>query len=145
MPKAKDEMQRWLSDLQGRMEEKDWLCFPTSMTIYAPTYAPDGTSCMSAVMALKKKIDVVAGGSTMSDGTGTGFEKGKLKTEPVKVIKAAHCLDAEGAKGIGEAIMKYAVECDQETISVSDSKFFIIPSETYKDWYVEEEKKKRKP
>lgn len=78
-------------------------------------------------------------------GVGTGEEGGKPKTEPVNVIEAAHCLDAEKAGEIAKAVAQYAIECEQEWISVSDSEFHILPSSAMEGWFIEELRKEKRP
>lgn len=116
------------------------------MKIITPTRRKDGTSCKDSIRSLRRRLNNITQGSTIHpDLTGTGFDdEGNIVTESVDLIMVAHCLKPEDADKIGKAITQYAIECDQNSVSISDSEFHILPTEAMEGWFIEELRKGEK-
>lgn len=118
-----DELEKWLREMIGT----EGTCFSEKMKVYAPTCYG---RCIDAVERLIHKINEIFGGSTTyKEAEGCWINpEGKTECEPVMVIEVGHhCTDYPTARKFVEAIRDYAVEADQQAISISQGSFYIIP------------------
>ena len=134
MGSVEDELSTFLERISGVT------CFRERTKIYAPTCRG---KCISEVGKLIEKVNMLTGGSTVYDAEGSWIdpETGKVETEPVKVIEAAHhCLSREQAEKLVEALSEYAREAKQTAIAIYSGNQFYI-AETPKLLKIYEEKK----
>lgn len=116
---------------------EDWLtkvpealCFTEKMKIYAPTCRG---KCEREVDILIDKMNHIFGGSTTyNKATGCWYDSSKeeIICEPTRVIEIGHnCSTKLKLEEAMKAITQYAVDSDQDAISIQNGKFYIAERE----------------
>ena len=115
---VEDELRRWLQTVRGVT------CYRDKLKIYAPTCYG---RCLREVEELIAEVNKIVGGSTVYDAEGSWVTpEGRVETEPVKVIEAAHhCLSRDEAVKLARAITEYARKANQSAIAVEAGSFYI--------------------
>lgn len=133
---VEDELRKFLNRIKGVV------CLRERLKIYAPTCYG---KCVGEVEELISRINEVIGGSTVYDAEGSWFNErlGRVETEPVKVIEAAHhCLSEEEARKIVEAIADYARKTNQTSVAVYEGNFYIAETPELLEAYKKFKEKK---
>ena len=125
MASTTDEVRKWLAGIGGGV------CYPDNVKIYAPTCKG---KCLREVNELTDTVSRLFGGSTVYPAAGAWIDEstGKMDTEPVRVIEAAHnCTDPAVARELGKAIVKYATRTRQKWLAVRAGKFYMGPQQEF--------------
>lgn len=132
-----DTINQWLRTVKKAQ------CFKDKLKVYAPTCYGQ---CLPAVNKLIADLNGIFKGSTVYDAHGSWLDdKGRLETEPVKVIEIAEkCTTRTKSLQFAKALMEYGTKASQHSLGIDQQEFYIARSPQVVKAYVKELKRARR-